>query len=162
MFSTTVMMRHLAGLRIELLLCLLLCLMAMHAADSKVEFIGGTVPSFKAGQDGRLALDQADRMVFGLKQNQVIIRYNQIHSIEYGQKVDRRYVEAILLSPMFLLSKKRDHYLTVHYRDEKGYDQVIVLRLPKSSVRPTLASLEARTGLKVKVQDDEARKAYRS
>lgn len=150
------------GLRIELLLCLLLFLMAMHAADSKAEFIGGTVASFKPGQDGRLALDQSDRMVFGLKQNLVTIPYNQVHSIEYGQKVDRRYLEAILLSPMFLLSKKRDHYLTIHFRDEKGYDQAIVLRLPKSSVRPTLASLEARTGLKVKVQDDEARKAYRS
>jgi hypothetical protein len=92
----------------------------------------------------------------------VAIPYGRVRSIEYGQKVDRRYLSALLVSPMFLLSKKRDHFLTVHYRDEKGEDQVLVLRLPKNTVRPTLASLEARTGLKVKVQDDEARKAYRS
>lgn len=134
----------------------------MHAADSKAQFVGGTLTSFKPGQDGQLDLAQTDRMSYGSKQSSVRIAYNKVQSIEYGQKVDRRYMEAILLSPMFLLSKKRDHFLTIHFRDEKGYDQAIVLRLPKSSVRPTLASLEARTGLRVKVQDDEARKAYRS
>jgi hypothetical protein len=157
-----VMMRQFGRLRIELVLCLVLCLLGLEAADSKAMFVGGTLSTFKSGQDGRLALDQTDLLVFGSKQQKVTVLYNQIRSIEYGQKVDRRYLEAILISPMFLLSKKRDHYLTLHYRDEKGYDQALVLRLPKSSVRPTLASLEARTGLKVKVQDDEARKAYRS
>jgi len=157
-----VMMRQFGRLRIELVLCLVLCLMGLDAADSKAEFVGGTLSTFKSGQDGRLAMDQTDLMVFGSKQQKVTILYSQVRSIEYGQKVDRRYLEAILISPMFLLSKKRDHYLTLHYRDEKGYDQALVLRLPKSSIRPTLASLEARTGLKVKVQDDEARKAYRS
>ena len=156
------MMRQFGRLRIELVLCLVLCLMGLDAADSKAEFVGGTLSTFKSGQDGHLAMDQTDLMVFGSKQQKVTILYSQVRSIEYGQKVDRRYLEAILISPMFLLSKKRDHYLTLHYRDEKGYDQALVLRLPKSSIRPTLASLEARTGLKVKVQDDEARKAYRS
>ena len=156
------MMRQFGRLRIELVLCLILCLIGLDAADSKAEFVGGTLSSFKRGQDGRLMMDQPDLMVFGSKQQKVAILYSQVRSIEYGQKVDRRYLEAILISPMFLLSKKRDHFLTLHYRDEKGYDQALVLRLPKSSVRPTLASLEARTGLKVKVQDDEARKAYRS
>lgn len=156
------MMRQLGRPRIELILCLILCLMALHAADSKAEFVGGTVTAFKSGQDGQINLDRPDQLVFGVKGNRVTIPYGQMRSIEYGQKVDRRYIEAILISPMFLLAKKRDHFLTIHYRDEKGLDQAMVLRLPRSSVRPTLASLEARTGLKVKVQDDEARKAYRS
>ncbi len=156
------MMRHLGQFRVELFLGLILCLKILDAADNKAEFVGGTLSTFKSGQDGRLTMDKTDLMVFGSKQHQVTILYRQVHSIEYGQKVDRRYLEAILISPMFLLSKKRDHYLTIHYRDENGFDQALVLRLPKSSVRPTLASLEARTGLKVKVQDDEARKAYRS
>lgn len=157
-----IMMRHLGGLRLELFLSLILCLKVLDAADNKVEFVGGTLSTFKSGQDGRLTMDQTDLMVFGSKRQTVTILYGQVRSIEYGQKVDRRYLEAILISPIFLLSKKRDHYLTIHYRDENGVDQALVLRLPKSSIRPTLASLEARTGLKVKVQDDEARKAYRS
>lgn len=156
------MMRHLAGLRIELFLCLLLTLIGLHAADSKAEYVGGTITAFKPGQDGQLGIENPETLTFRNAKSQVEIPYTQVRSIEYGQKVDRRYMEAILLSPMFLLSKKRDHYLTIHYRDPKGYDQALVLRLAKSNVRPTLASLEARTGLKVKVQDDEARKAYRS
>ncbi len=148
-------------LRLELILCLILCLLALHAADSKAEFVGGTLSEFKTGQDGQIGLTSADQMTYGTRQRQIAIPYTQVRSIEYGQKVDRRYLEAILISPMFLISKKRDHFLTIHFRDDKGYDQAIVLRLPKSAVRPTLASLEARTGLKVKVQDDEARKAYR-
>lgn len=155
-------MRQLGVFRVELVLCLILTLLGLHAADNKAEYVGGTLPAFKPGNDGALGLEKIDELSFGNRQSRVTIPYVQVRSIEYGQKVDRRYMEAILLSPMFLLSKKRDHFLTIHYRDEKGYDQAIVLRLPKSAVRPTLASLEARTGLKVKVQDDEARKAYRS
>lgn len=156
------MMRHIRGFRGELLWCLVLCLLALNAADSKAEFVGGTVDDFKRGQDGMLQLDKVDEMSFGNRTRKLSIPYSQVRSIEYGQKVDRRYLSAILISPMFLLSKKRDHFLTIHYRDAGGHDQAMVLRLPKTSVRPTLASLEARTGLRVKVQDDEARKAYRS
>ncbi|MFN7545337.1 MAG: hypothetical protein ACK5TN_21370 [Acidobacteriota bacterium] len=156
------MMRHLGGLRLELVLSLALSLLALHAADSNAEFIGGTISSFKVGDDGQLNLTSAEQMTYGSRQYSLAIPYPMVRSIEYGQKVDRRYLEAFLISPLFLLSKKRAHYLTIHFRDNKGLDQAIVLRLSRSAVRPMLASLEARTGLKVKVQDDEARKAYRS
>jgi hypothetical protein len=156
------MMRHLGGLRLELVLSLALSLLALHAADSRAEFIGGTIDSFKVGGDGQLILTSTEHMTYGSRQHSLAIPYPMVRSIEYGQKVDRRYLEAFLISPLFLLSKKRAHYLTIHFRDDRGSDQAIVLRLPHSAVRPTLASLEARTGLKVKVQDDEARKAYRS
>ncbi len=155
-------MRYLGVFRMELVLCLALCLKGMDGADGKAEFVGGTLTGIKPGQDGRLLMDQSDAMTFEIKQKRVRITYAQVRTLEYGQKVDRRYLEAVLLSPLFLLSKKRDHFLTIHYKDEQGKDQALVLRLPKSAVRPMLASLEARTGLKVQVQDDEARKAYRS
>ena len=155
-------MRYLRAFRMELVLCLTVCLMGLDGADGKAMFVGGTLTEFKPGQDGQLVMDQPDAMTFGIKQKHVRITYAQVRSLEYGQKVDRRYLEAVLLSPLFLLSKKRDHFLTIHYKDEKGNDQALVLRLPKSAVRPMLASLEARTGLKVQVQDDEARKAFRS
>lgn len=155
-------MNYRKELRIELVMLLIVSLIAADAADGKAKFVGGTLTEFKSGQEGILGITQADVMTFGSKQQSVEIPFAQVQSIEYGQKVDRRYLEAILISPMFLLSKRRDHYLTVHYKDSKGRDQAIVLQLPKGAVRPTLASLEARTGLKVMVQDDEARKTYRS
>lgn len=147
--------------RPELVLLLVFALLAANAASNQAEYIGGTVPEFQAGQEGKLEMGQSDVLRFGAKSRQVSIDYTKIHSLEYGQKVDRRYIEAVLVSPLFLLSKKRAHYLTIHFQDAKGIDQAMVLKIPKSAVRPTLASLEARTGLKVKVQDDEARKAYR-
>ncbi len=149
-------------LRAELILLLIIALFAANAASSEAEYIGGTLPDFKAGTDGKLEMGQTDILRYGGKAQKIEIDYAQVRSIEYGQKVDRRYLEAVLVSPLFLLSKKRAHFLTIHFRDGKGIDQAMVLRIPKSAVRPTLASLEARTGLKVKVQDDEARKAYRS
>ncbi|HZS49778.1 MAG TPA: hypothetical protein VFA54_02880, partial [Bryobacterales bacterium] len=56
-------------------------------------------------------------------------------------------------------SKKRRHFLTVNFLDERGQQQAIVLELGKSIVRRTLASLEARTGKRIEYQDDEARRA---
>jgi hypothetical protein len=47
----------------------------------------------------------------------------------------------------------------VGYRDEQDRQQAMVFRLDKGDVRSVLASLEARTGLKVQFQDNEARKA---
>ncbi len=155
-------MTLLKSVRLEMVVLLTLSLLAADAADGNARFVGGTLAEFKSGQDGILGISQSDVMTYSSKQQRVEISYNQVQSIEYGQKVDRRYLAAILISPMFLLSKRRDHYLTVHYKDSKGRDQAIVLQLPKGAVRPTLASLEARTGLKVMVQDDEARKTYRS
>ena len=87
------------------------------------------------------------------------IPYERINLLEYGQKVDRRYAMAFLLSPVFILSKSRQHFLTIGYTDENGKQQAMIFRVGKGDVRPALVSLEARTGLKVQYQDGEARKA---
>jgi hypothetical protein len=66
---------------------------------------------------------------------------------------------AVLISPLFLLSKKRQHFLTVGYSDEEGRQQAMIFRVNKDDIRAMLVSLEARTGRKVEFQDDDARKA---
>ena len=66
---------------------------------------------------------------------------------------------AVVISPVFLLSKSRRHFLTVGYTDEQGQQQAMVFRVDKNSIRATLVALEARTGLKIQYQDQEARKA---
>ena len=65
----------------------------------------------------------------------------------------------MLISPIFLLSKKRDHFLTIGYADSGGQQQALVLKVEKHDLRSVLASLEARTGIRVTFQDNEARKA---
>ena len=66
---------------------------------------------------------------------------------------------ALVISPILLLSKARKHFLTLGYKDREGNQQALVFRVDKNDVRALLAGLEARTGLKVAYQDDEARKA---
>jgi hypothetical protein len=89
------------------------------------------------------------------------VPYKRINLIEYGQKVERRIAMAVVISPLFLLSKSRKHFLTVGFTAEDGQQHAMVFRVDKSKVRAVLASLEARTGLRIQYQDEEARKAGR-
>ena len=133
---------------------------AVSAANgSRVEYIGGTVPDFPSGTAGRLEATDPAALVFANKRHNLDVPYRQINLLEYGQKADRRILAAVLISPIFLLSKKRDHFLTIGYADPQGHQQALVLKVEKRDLRSILASLEARTGLRVTFQDNEARKA---
>ena len=138
-----------------------MCLQGASAKQSgaPAEYVGGTVATVASGVDGGLITTDEKVLVFLARGSHVQVPYDQINLLEYGQKVDRRYAMAVIISPMFLLSKKRQHFLTLGYTDAQGRQQALVFRLGKSMVRAVLVSLEARTGLKVQFQDEEARKA---
>jgi len=125
----------------------------------RVEYIGGTLNSVQQRTGGRLSATSDDHVIFRTKRANVEVPYTSVNLLEYGQKADRRYVAAVLISPVFLLSKKRDHFLTMGYSDPQGKQQALIFRVEKGDVRVVLASLEARTGVKVQYQDNEARKA---
>ena len=129
------------------------------ALGGRAEYIGGTSASFAEKADGRLITADAATLRFVTKSKSVEIPYDRIHTLEYGQKVDRRYISAILISPLFLLAKSRKHFLTVGYNDGEGRGQALIFRVAKGDVRSLLVGLEARTGRKVSFQDEEARKA---
>jgi hypothetical protein len=97
--------------------------------------------------------------IFRYSGGEILVPYASINSLEYGQQAGRRLGLAIALTPAFLLSKKRRHFLTINYVDAGDKQQAAVFELGKSIVRTTLASLEARTGMKMTYQDEEARKA---
>jgi hypothetical protein len=128
--------------------------MGAHAA-----YMGGTRSDLSNNCAGNLLAVDEHYFVFYSKQANVRIPYESIAMLEYGQKVDRRYTMAVLISPVFVLSKKRQHFLTVVYADENGREQAMIFKVDKSDIRAMLVSLEARTGRKVQYQDDEARKA---
>jgi len=128
-------------------------------AQSRVEYIGGTLPAVASGAGGSLELSDSRYFAFYTKGTQVRVPYDRINLIEYGQKVDRRLLMAVVISPMFLLAKTRKHFLTVGYTDDDGKQQAMVFRVDKNGIRAALVSLEARTGQKVQYQDPEARKA---
>jgi hypothetical protein len=125
------------------------------------QFIGGTLPGIELKSTGRLDLSGADVLTLRSSGVEFHIDYGKINSLEYGQNVSRRYLAAVLISPVLLLSKSRKHFLTVGYEDTEGKQQVLVLRVDKGDIRSLLAGLEARTGRRVEYQDDEARKGNR-
>jgi hypothetical protein len=130
-------------------------------AQARAEYVGGTASTLDSGNTGSIELGDEHYLAFYCKHAQVRVRYDQINLIEYGQKVDRRLAMAVIISPVFLLSKKRQHFLTLGYADDDGKQQALVFRVDKNGIRPALVGLEARTGLKVQYQDEEARKAGR-
>lgn len=134
---------------------------ALIAGDKggRAEYAGGTIAQIPEGCSGRINAVDEQYFVFYSKGARWRVPYERINLVEYGQKVDRRYIAAVLVSPLFLLSKKRKHFLTVGYADEDGKQQALIFRVEKDDIRTVLVALEARTGRKVQFQDDEARKA---
>jgi 6-phosphogluconolactonase (cycloisomerase 2 family) len=139
------------------LLCLCSWIAAADRPGSRVEYIGGTRADIPANNGGEIRVTDDTYFVFLSKRTHVKVPYQRINLIEYGQKVDRRYVEAVLLSPLFMLAKKREHFLTIGFQDDDGRQQALVFRVDKNDIRLTLVALEARTGRQVQYQDEEAR-----
>jgi hypothetical protein len=142
--------------------CLLIWLASLArpaGAQTKVEYIGGTVAKLEEGAQGSITLTDDRYLAFYAGKTQIRVAYDRVNLVEYGQQVGRRLALALVISPVFLLSKSRKHFLTIGYSDEEGKQQAMVFRVDKNSIRSTLAGLEARTGLKVQYQDEEARKA---
>ena len=153
MASTTIWMKTF----ISALFSFALCWAASEG--NRVEYVGGTLATFDKTAEGRVVTSNDNHLRFQASKKTVEVPYEKITVLEYGQKVDRRYLSAVFLSPLFLLAKSRKHFLTIGFEDAQGKQQAMVFRVQKNDVRTLLVSLEARTGRKVAFQDEEARKA---
>jgi hypothetical protein len=147
-------------------LCLLLSssialspLLQAGDSGSRVHYVGGTVAELPSKSEGTIQTTDEEALLFEARGIIIRVLYKDINTLEYGQRVTRRYAEAILISPLLLLSKKRAHFLTVGYADAQGHQQAMVFQVGGKDVRSILVSLEARTGRKIEFQDNEARKA---
>jgi len=143
--------------------CLSLAGLAAAATGDRgrVEYIGGTVDAFAGGTEGILKTSDKEYLILVTKRATMKVLYERVNLLEYGQQVSRRYALAILVSPVLILSRKRKHFLTVGFQDDGGKQQAAVFTVDKNDIRTLLASLEARTGVRVEFQDEEARKQGR-
>ena len=137
----------------------LILTLAATAAEPgfQAEFVGGTLAGVKAKSHARLDLTSPDAMAFRCAGQTLSIAFPRINTLEYGQHVSRRYAAAVLISPLLLMSKSRQHFVTIGYVDTDGKQQALVFRLQKGDIRTVLASLEARSGRRIEFQDDETR-----
>lgn len=142
-----------------LTLGLALCAFAGGQQGDRAEYIGGTRSDIPLRNSGIIQTIDPTYFIFLSKHTQIKIPYERINLLEYGQKVDRRYISAAVISPLFLLAKKREHFLTVGFQDNDGHQEALIFRVDKNDIRVALVSLEARTGQQVQYQDEEARKA---
>lgn len=140
------------------LLLLALALAPGLAAQSRAEYTGGTSAQLALGTQGRIELSDENYFAFYSRKAQVRVPYDRIDLVEYGQTVNPR-LAMLGAFTIGLLSKSRKHFLTVGYTGEDGKRQALVFQVDKGGIRATLAGLEARTGVKVEYQDEEARKA---
>src|SRR5579863_8991508 len=138
----------------------LLCV-TLPARDlgGRAAYVGGTITQIPGGCQGTVQTVDDRFFVFYSGKASWRVPYEKINLVEYGEKVDRRYIAAVLISPLFLLAKKRQHFLTVGYSDEEDRQQAMIFKIGKDDIRATLVVLEARTGRKVEFQDDDARKS---
>jgi hypothetical protein len=143
------------------------------AVDSKgAAYYGGTITTFNGAKDpveGTLDTTNEKALVFSataknFRGKTFSIPYDHVIDLEYGQKAGRRVgvavASTVLLGPIglvALLSKKRNHFLTIGFKDDAGKDQVAVIEIGKDIVRTTLPIVETRSGKKVEYQDEEAR-----
>ena len=119
----------------------------------------GPSRGFPPESGARLDLTGRDSLQFHCGKTEIEIPYQKVNTLEYGQSVSRRYAAAVLISPMFLLSKSRKHFVTIGYVDAEGEQQALVFQVDKKDIRSVLTGLEARTGRRIEYQDSEARKA---
>jgi hypothetical protein len=118
---------------------------------------GGTLEGISKSL-AKLHIAGVEEFVFSCGKAEFRVPYGRINTVEYGQRVSRRYAAAVLISPVLLLSKERRHFVTLGFTDGNGVQQAVVFRVEKADIRSVLAGLEARTGRRVEFQDDEARK----
>ena len=137
----------------------LLSLLQAGETGTRVLYVGGTVPGVQNKSQGRIEMVEDGALRLTIRTNSVLVPYKDVNTIEYGLHVSRRYLEAIFISPLFLLAKKKSHFLTIGYTDEAGQQQALVLEVPSGDIRALLVSLEAKTGRKVEYQDEDARRA---
>lgn len=132
--------------------------LAASPPGARAYLSGTTVPDFPTKCDVRIDMTGDQELLFVTRWLTLHVPYDKVNTLEYGQHVGRRYAEAVLISPLFLLSKSRKHFVTVGYTDANGRQQALVLQVNKGDVRAVLAELEAKTGRRVEYTDDEARR----
>src|SRR5258708_38042653 len=85
--------------------------------SDKTKYVGGTVSALKEGQEGKSPAKDPKVFVFQAGTDKVEIPYDEVDSLEYGQKAGRRVGVGFGVNPLFIVSEKRRHCLTLVFTD---------------------------------------------
>ncbi|MBI1749033.1 MAG: hypothetical protein HY234_09855 [Acidobacteria bacterium] len=132
---------------------------AASVSGKETMYVGGTIAGLSEGTIGSLDSTSEKALKFNSPKGNFEIPYENITSLEYGQKAGRRLAVTILTgSWVYLLSKKRKHFLTIGFTDANEKPQGVVLEIPKGTAKSFITILEVRSGKKVEYESEEAKK----
>jgi hypothetical protein len=106
----------------------------------------------EAGVKGTLVFDPNTKKVEFLNPKAApafTIDYDAIHAMQYERTVQPRYVAAVLISPVFVLTRSKKHYLTIEYNDQSGEAHSVIVRLNKKNARRAIATVTEQTSKSV-------------
>jgi hypothetical protein len=107
----------------------------------------------EAGVKGTLIFDANSKKVEFLNPQGAAafsINYDAIRSMQYERTGQPRYLAAVAISPAFLLTRTKKHYLTIEYNDQSGEAHSVIVRLNKRNARKAVATATAQTSKSVK------------
>ena len=85
----------------------------------------------------------------------VSIPDDKIKSMIYEKTSKPRYAEAILISPFFLFTHSKKHFLTIQYTDADGQGKFAMIHMDKGNARDIVAAAEAETGKTVERSEEK-------
>lgn len=106
---------------------------------------------------GTLCFGGNDKTVYFLDGNQApafTIKYDSIKSLLYERTESPRYAAALLISPLFIFSHSKKHYLTIQY-DAAGSGQFVIVHLDKKNAKEAVARAESEIGKTVERVEDK-------
>ena len=101
---------------------------------------------------GSVSFDRDKKAVVFLDEKGTVvisIPDDQIKSMLYEKTSKPRYAEAILISPFFLFTHSKKHFLTIQYAGADGQGKFALIHMDKGNARDIVAAAEAETGKKV-------------
>lgn len=141
-------------------LCAAVCLVFVAAAIGntaeikfeKVEYMPPKVEGQKKSTNpvkGHVIFDKDKKvMEFQDTKGQIIVTipYDKMKSLLYEKTSKPRYAEAVLVSPFFLFSKTKKHFLSIQYTDANGAGAFCMLHMDKGNSTDIVNTAEAETG----------------
>ena len=80
---------------------------------------------------------------------------DKIKSMIYEKTSKPRYAEAILISPFFLFTHSKKHFLTIQYTGMDGQGKFAMIHMDKGNARDIVAAAEAETGKSVERSEEK-------
>ncbi len=119
----------------------------MYVVEGKKMMLRNVTLTFN---DSALLIRPAGKATFAER----TIPYTRVKNAVYEFSSERRWGAAVIVSPLFLLSKSKKHWFTLVCKAEKEADaeEEVVFRLDKSNYANILDTFEKSSGTKIRME----------